>query len=348
MKLGLSLGYAGPQLNTTVHDLVNMEKIGEAERLGYDSIWTAESWGNDAVTPLAWVGSQTSKIKLGTAIMQLPGRSPANAAMTAITMDTLSNGRFIMGLGTSGPQVVEGWHGMPFNKTLTWLREYVTIVKQVFAREAPLEFDGVRYQIPYRGAGSSGQGKPLRSMIRGRADIPVYTGSMAPKSQAMSAEIADGCLLAFMDPDHPDVFDDNFRRGFERAGGGKGFADFDVAPFVAVSVGDDLDACRMPLKMGLALYVGGMGSRKKNFYNDYVSAIGFADEARRIQDLYLDGKKVEAMMAVPDELVDRVHLVGPPDRIRDRFQRWKQTNVGTFIVANPNAESVRLMAELLG
>jgi len=220
MKLGLSLGYAGPQLNTTVQGLVDMEKIGEVERLGYDSIWTAESWGNDAVTPLAWVGPQTSTIKLGTAIMQLPGRSPANAAMTAITMDTLSNGRFIMGLGTSGPQVVEGWHGVPFNKTLTWLREYVTIVKMIFAREDRLEFDGVRYQIPYRGEGSTGQGKPLRSMVRGRADIPVYTGSMAPKSQMMAAELADGCLLTCMHPDRSEVLMENFNPGFESSTSG--------------------------------------------------------------------------------------------------------------------------------
>ena len=262
MKLGLSIGYAGPQLNTTVQDLVDMKKIGEVERLGYDSIWTAESWGNDAVTPLAWVGSQTSRIKLGTGIMQLPGRSPANAAMTAMTMDTLSNGRFIMGLGTSGPQVVEGWHGVPFNKTLTWLREYVTIVKQIFAREKPLEFDGVRYQIPYRGEGSSGQGKPLRSMIRSRADIPVYTGSMAPKSQALSAEIADGCLLTCMHPERPDVLMKNFDEGFEKAGNGKGLETFDIAPTVVVIIGDP-EHVMLPCKMQLALYIGGMGSNKR-------------------------------------------------------------------------------------
>ncbi|MBW1830995.1 MAG: LLM class flavin-dependent oxidoreductase, partial [Deltaproteobacteria bacterium] len=258
MKLGLSLGYAGPQLNTTVQGLVDMEKIGEVERLGYDSIWTAESWGNDAVTPLAWVGPQTSTIKLGTAIMQLPGRSPANAAMTAITMDTLSNGRFIMGLGTSGPQVVEGWHGVPFNKTLTWLREYVTIVKMIFAREDRLEFDGVRYQIPYRGEGSTGQGKPLRSMVRGRADIPVYTGSMAPKSQMMAAELADGCLLTCMHPDRSEVLMENFNPGFEKAGHGKGLDNFDIAPTVVVIIGDPQYAM-MPCKMQLALYIGGMG-----------------------------------------------------------------------------------------
>jgi len=286
MKLGLSLGYAGPQLNTTVEDLVNIEKIREVERLGYDSIWTAESWGNDAVTPLAWVGSQTSKIKLGTSIMQLPGRSPANAAMTAITMDTLSKGRFIMGLGTSGPQVVEGWHGVPFNKSLTWLREYVTIVKQIFAREGKLEFDGVRYQIPYRGEGSTGQGKPLKIMVHGRPDIPVYTGSMAPKSQEMSAEIADGCLLTCMHPTRADVLMENFNPGFEKAGNGKSVDNFDIAPTVVVIIGDPQYAA-MPCKMQLALYIGGMGSKKKNFYKDYLSRVGFEEACEKVQDLFL-------------------------------------------------------------
>lgn len=345
MKLGLSIGYAGPQLNTTVHDLVNMEKIGEVERLGYDSIWTAESWGNDAVTPLAWVGSQTSTIKLGTGIMQLPGRSPANAAMTAMTMDILSNGRFIMGLGTSGPQVVEGWHGVPFNKSLTWLREYVTIVKQIFARQAPLEFDGVRYQIPYRGEGSSGQGKPLRSMIRSRPDIPVYTGSMAPKSQAMSAELADGCLLTCMHPERPEVLMKNFEEGFEKAGKDKGIDSFDIAPTVVVIIGDPEQAM-LPCKMQLALYIGGMGSKKKNFYKDYLSLVGFEEACENVQNLFLDGKRNEAVAAVPDEMVDALYLVGSKDRIRDRFQRWKDSPVGTMLVGSQDMDTLRLMAEL--
>jgi len=345
MKLGLSIGYAGPQLNTTVHDLVNMEKIGEVERLGYDSIWTAESWGNDAVTPLAWVGSQTSTIKLGTGIMQLPGRSPANAAMTAMTMDILSNGRFIMGLGTSGPQVVEGWHGVPFNKSLTWLREYVTIVKQIFARQAPLEFDGVRYQIPYHGEGSSGQGKPLRSMIRSRPDIPVYTGSMAPKSQAMSAELADGCLLTCMHPERPEVLMKNFEEGFEKAGKDKGIDSFDIAPTVVVIIGDPEQAM-LPCKMQLALYIGGMGSKKKNFYKNYLSLVGFEEACENVQNLFLDGKRNEAVAAVPDEMVDALYLVGSKDRIRDRFQRWKDSPVGTMLVGSQDMDTLRLMAEL--
>ena len=345
MKLGLMLGYAGPQLNTTVQGLVDIEKIREVERLGYDSIWTAESWGNDAVTPLAWVGSQTSTIKLGTAIMQLPGRSPANAAMTAITLDTLSNGRFIMGLGTSGPQVVEGWHGVPFNKTLTWLREYVTIVKRIFAREAPLQFDGVRYQIPYRGPGSTGQGKPLKSMVHGRADLPVYTGSMAPKSQVMSAEIADGCLLTCMHPDRSEVLMENFNEGFSKAGNGKSLESFDIAPTVVVAVGDPRQVM-IPCKMQLALYIGGMGSKEKNFYKDYLSRVGFEEACDKVQSLFLAGKRNEAIAAVPDEMVDALYLVGSKDRIRDRFQRWKESPVGTMMVGSQDMDTLRFVAEL--
>ncbi len=345
MKLGLTLGYAGPQLNTTVEDLVDIERISEVERLGYDSIWTAESWGNDAVTPLAWVGPQTSRIKLGTAIMQLPGRSPANAAMTAITMDRLSGGRFIMGLGTSGPQVVEGWHGVPFNRGLTWLREYVTIVKLIFAREAPLEFEGKRYQIPYLGEGSTGQGKPLKSMVHGRPDIPVFTGSMAPKSQEMAAEIADGCLMTCMSPTRSDVVMENFDRGFAKAGGGKGLEDFDIAPTVVVIIGDPQYAMT-PCKMQLALYIGGMGSKTKNFYKDYLSRVGFEEACEKVQDLFLEGKRNEAIAAVPDELVDELYLIGSKDRIRDRFQRWKDSPVGTMMVGSKDMDTLRFMAEL--
>ncbi|MFO0759196.1 MAG: LLM class F420-dependent oxidoreductase [Byssovorax sp.] len=342
MRLGLMMGYSGAGIS------VDIDLIKEAEALGYSSVWTAEAWGSDAVTPLAWVGAQTQKIKLGTAIMQLPGRSPANAAMTAMTLDALSGGRFIMGLGTSGPQVVEGWHGVSFDKPLTWLREYITIVKQIFAREKPLEFQGARYQIPYRGPGASGLGKPLKSILHGRKDLPIYTGSMAPKSQALSAEIADGLLLTCMHPERFEVIGENLEEGFARAGGGKSLATFDVAPTVNVIVGDDLDVCRAPIKMSLALYIGGMGARNKNFYNDYVRKIGFEEDAIAIQDLYLAGKRGEAIARVPDALVDALHLVGPKERIRDRFEAWKASKVGTMIVATVQPEAVRLMAELAG
>jgi F420-dependent oxidoreductase-like protein len=320
--------------------------IKEAERLGFASVWTAEAWGSDAVSPLAWIGAQTSKIKLGTAIMQLPGRSPSNTAMTAMTLDQLSGGRMILGLGTSGPQVVEGWHGVPFDKPLSWLREYVTIVKTIFARERPLEFQGTRYQIPYRGPGATGLGKPLKSILHGRKDIPVYTGSMAPKSQEMSAEIADGLLLTCMHPERFDVIRPHLEAGFAKAGGGKSLATFDVAPTIACIVGDDLDACRMPLKFSLALYIGGMGARDKNFYNEYIRRVGYEAEAIKIQNLFLEGKREEATAAVPDALVDALHLVGTPERIRERFQVWKSLPIGTLIIGTQQIEAVRLLAEL--
>jgi F420-dependent oxidoreductase-like protein len=338
MRLGLMVGYSGAEVS------IDIDMIREAEALGYDSVWTAEAWGSDAVSPLAWIAAQTSKIKLGTAIMQLPGRSPANTAMTAMTLDALSGGRFILGLGTSGPQVVEGWHGVPFDKPLTWMREYVSIVRAIFAREKPLEFEGQRYQIPYRGPGATGLGKPLKSILHGRKDIPIYCGAMAPKSQAQSAEIADGLLLTCMHPERFDVIEPRLREGFAKSG--RSFDTFDVAPTIAVIVGDDLDACRGPLKFSLALYIGGMGAREKNFYNEYICRVGYEAEAKQIQELYLAGKRGEAIAAVPDALVDALHLVGPPARIKEQFQRWKQTKVGTLIVGTQQREAMRLMAEL--
>jgi F420-dependent oxidoreductase-like protein len=338
MRLGLMVGYSGAEVS------IDIDMIREAEALGYDSVWTAEAWGSDAVSPLAWIAAQTSKIKLGTAIMQLPGRSPANTAMTAMTLDALSGGRFILGLGTSGPQVVEGWHGVPFDKPLTWMREYVSIVRAIFAREKPLEFEGQRYQIPYRGPGATGLGKPLKSILHGRKDIPIYCGAMAPKSQAQSAEIADGLLLTCMHPERFDVIEPRLLEGFAKSG--RSFDTFDVAPTIAVIVGDDLDACRGPLKFSLALYIGGMGAREKNFYNEYICRVGYEAEAKKIQELYLAGQRAEAIAAVPDALVDALHLVGPPARIKDQFQRWKETKVGTLIVGTQQREAMRLMAEL--
>jgi F420-dependent oxidoreductase-like protein len=340
MKLGYILGYSGADVS------LDVKMVQEAESLGFDSVWTAEAYGSDAVTPLAWLGPQTSKIKLGTAIMQLPGRSPACTAMTAMTLDALSGGRFILGLGTSGPQVVEGWHGVPFGKPLTWLKEYITIVRKIIAREEKLTFEGERFQIPYRGPGATGLGKPLKSIVHGRKEIPIYSASMAPASQAFSAEVCDGCLLTCIHPERMEVIEDNLKVGFAKTGGKKSLANFDIAPAVAVIMGDDLDACRLPLKFSLALYIGGMGARGKNFYNDYIRKVGFEAEAIKIQDLYLDGKKNEAVAAVPDALVDALYLVGPKERIRDRFQVWKKSNVGTMMIGTQQPEVLRLMAEL--
>ena len=337
MKLGLMLGYSGAEMT------LDMDMVLEAERCGFDSVWTAEAWGSDAVTPLAWIGARTTKIKLGTAIMQLPGRSPANTAMTAMTLDALSGGRMLLGLGTSGPQVVEGWHGRPFTTSLGWMREYVAIVRAIMKREEPVVFDGAHYQLPYRGPGSTGQGKPLKSILHGRPDIPIYTGSMAPQSQQMSAEIADGCILTCMHPERPEVLEDNLAIGLQRAN--KPRSAFELCPTVAVGVGPK-EAIRPLLKQSLALYIGGMGSRKKNFYKAYVEKVGFEAEAALIQDLYLDGKKREAVAAVPDAMVDAFNLIGSPDEIRDRFQVWRESGADHLLIGCQQIEAVRLLAEL--
>jgi F420-dependent oxidoreductase-like protein len=335
------VGYSGASMD------LDIATILEAERLGYHSCWTAEAWGSDAVSPLAWIGAQTTKIKLGTAIMQLPGRSPANTAMTAMTMDALSGERFILGLGTSGPQVVEGWHGLPWHEPLTWLREYVTIVKKILAREAPLEFEGKRYQIPYRGPNSAGLGKPLKSILHGRKEIPIYSGSMAPRGQELAGELCDGLLLTCMNPERPEVIIDHVKAGLAKAGGGKRLEDFDIAPTIAVVVGDDVDACRRPLKEQLALYIGGMGAKDKNFYREYLSRVGYEEVCVRIRDLFLGGQRKEAVAAVPDAMVDQLYLVGPPARIREQFQKWKGSGATTLIVGARQIEAIRLMAELV-
>ncbi len=338
MKLGLMVGYSGAQV------AIDMSAVKEAEALGYDSVWTAEAWGSDAVSPLAWIGAQTTKIRLGTAIMQLPGRSPANTAMTAMTLDALSGGRFILGLGTSGPQVVEGWHGVAWKKPLTWLREYLTIVKQVLAREAPLSFQGERYRIPYDGADGAGLGKPLKSILHGRKDLPIYAGAMAPKGQELCGELCDGILLTCMNPERPEVILDAVRAG--RGLVGKTLDGFDVAPTVAVSVGDDVEACRRPFKEQLALYIGGMGAKEKNFYREYLSRVGFEAECAQILELFMAGKRKEAVAAVPDAMIDTLYLVGPAGRIKERFAAWKTSGVTTMIVGAGQREAIRLIAEL--
>lgn len=338
MKLGLMLGYSGAQVH------IDMDLVQEAERLGYHSVWSAEAWGSDALTPLAWIAAQTSTIKLGAGIMQIPGRSPANAAMSAMTLDALSKGRFIMGLGTSGPQVVEGWHGQPFSKPLTWMREYIQIVRTIMKREEPLTFDGVKYRIPYDGEGSTGQGKPLKSILHGRPDIPIFTGSMAPKSQAMSAELGEGCLLTCMHPEHSELSEENFRRGLQKAGRPR--SGFTLAPTVAVAMGDDLERCRFALKHQLALYIGGMGSKKKNFYKNYIARVGYEDAAEKIQDHFLGGDRKAAVAAVPDDLVDALYLIGPPERIRDRLDVWRESSADLLLVGALDIKTLRTLAEL--
>jgi F420-dependent oxidoreductase-like protein len=341
LRLGLIAGYSGATLR------IPMELILEAERLGYDSVWTAEAYGSDAVSPIAYIAARTTRIRLGTAIMQMPARTPAMAAMTAMTLDQLSGGRFILGLGPSGPQVVEGWHGVAYGKPLTRTREYVSIVRQIFAREAPLEHKGEHYEIPYRGPDATGLGKPLKSILHGRPDIEIYTASIGPKGIACSAEVADGLIPVWMNAERFDLIEPHLEKGFARAGGGKSLASFDVAPFVTCVMGDDLAQCRMPVKGMLALYVGGMGARGTNFYNDYAVRLGYEEAARRIQDLYLAGKKAEAMAAVPDSLVDEIALVGPRARIAERLEAWKASPIRTLLVGVGNVETLRTLAELV-
>ncbi len=338
MRFGLNVGYSGARM------ALNMELIQEADRLGFHSVWAAEAYGSDAITPLAWIAAQTTRIKVGSGIMQMSARTPAMTAMTATTLDQLSGGRMLVGLGVSGPQVVEGWHGVPYGKPLQRTREYVQILRAIWARERPLEHEGAHYQIPYRGAEATGLGKPLRSILHGR-QIPIYIAAVGPKSVEQAAEIADGWLPMFYSPYRARVYGDALERGFRKAGGGKGLKTFDVAAGPMVIVGDDVQACLGFVKPMLALYVGGMGARGKNFYNDLACRYGFEAEAKKIQDLYLDGKKDEATAAVPDQLADEVSLVGPKERIRDRLAAWRESPATTLICGLMQSEALRAIAE---
>jgi F420-dependent oxidoreductase-like protein len=338
MRLALSLNYSGASLT------VDMDRILEAERLGYDSAWTAEAYGSDAVTPATWIAARTTRLHVGTAIMQVSGRTPAATAMTAMTLDALSGGRFRLGLGVSGPQVVEGWHGQPFGRPLGRTREYVEVVRMILRREKAVEYNGVYYQIPYAGPDATGLGKPLKSILHGRPDLPIYLAAIGPKNVALAAEIADGWIPVFFSPRHLAMFRGWLAEGF-RAGGKIG-AGFDIMPMVSVVVGDDVAACRAVVRPRLALYMGGMGARGRNFYNDVARRYGYEDAARTIQDLYLAGRKDEAAAAVPDALVDDVALCGPRERIRERLSEWTAAGVTTMMVAGTQ-RATRLMAELV-
>jgi F420-dependent oxidoreductase-like protein len=330
MRLGFYMGYAVPGQNP----LELVEAARQAESLGYDSAWAAEAWGCDAVTPLAWLGAVTSRIKLGSAIMQIPGRTPTNTAMTAATLDLLSGGRFLLGLGNSGPQVVEGWHGEPWGKPLVKTREYVEIVRAALRREV-VEHHGVHYDIPL--SNGTGLGKPLKLMARPlREDIPIYLASLAPKAIELAFEIADGWLPLFFSPERAAEL---FPMARAREG-------FDIAAGAQVVVCDDPREGIERLKPYFGFYLGGMGSRETNFYNDIARRYGYEEEARRVQDLFLDGKPREATAAVPDGLVDDVALVGPRERIRDRLEAWRESGVTTLLVAAKDPHSVRTMAEL--
>lgn len=338
MRLGLQLGYDDPVGAVALAE--------EAERLGFHSVWTSEAYGADAVTPMAWIAARTTRIRVGSAIMQMPARSPATTAATAATLDLLSNGRVLLGLGTSGPQVAEGWHGQAWGKPLVRTREYVEIVRAILRREAPLEHHGEHYDLPYGGPDATGLGRPLKLILHPlRADVPVYLAAIGPRNVALAAEIGDGWLPIFFSPErfaavHAPALEEGFARRGGRPDG------WDLAPLVPVVVGDDVQACRDALKPLLALYVGGMGARGRNFYTRLAERYGFASEASRIQDHYLAGRKDVAAAAVPDRLVDEIALVGDRARIADRLAAWRSCGATTLVLQARQPEALRLLAEL--
>jgi F420-dependent oxidoreductase-like protein len=329
MKLGLMVGYwmFGPTDATPLAQ--------EAERLGFDSVWTAEAYGSDAISPLAWIGARTSRIKLGTSIVQISARTPACVAMTAMTLDHLSGGRLILGLGVSGPQVVEGWYGQPFPKPLARMREYVTLLRLMLKREAPVTFEGEHYQLPLRGG--SGLGKPLKLITRPLRDhVPIYLGAEGPKNIAMATELCDGWLPLYYSPYRPEVYAESLR-------GAK--PGFEVACPVTVNVNDDLATALLPVKYMLAFYIGGMGAKKQNFHANLVRRMGYGDAVDRIQDLFVAGHRDEAAAAVPDAFADEISLVGPKERIRERLEVWKQSPVTALLAGTGDVTALRVLAD---
>jgi len=340
MKLGLSIGYSGAQMDLPV------ARVQLAERLGYDSVWTAEAYGSDAVTPLAFLAAVTSRIKLGTGIMQVAARTPANAAMCAGTVDAMAgSGRFIAGLGVSGPQIVEGWYGEPWGRPYYWLKDYVAIMRKVLARAAPLTHDGKQIALPYTGDGALGVGKPLRSILHMNRDIPIYIGSGNEATVRLTAEVADGWLPLGFTPGSFHEYRGWLEQGFARAGGGKGFHNFEIQASVHVEIDQDVQAALDRLKPREALYIGGMGHKDRNFHKEMMIRRGYGDAADRIQELFLAGAKDEAAAAVPDEWVDDKALVGPAARIKQRYRVWDDCAATSVTIRTKQDEAVTLMAE---
>lgn len=334
LKIGLQLGYWGAGPNPKM-----VEMAQEAEKLGYDAVFTAEAWGSDVFTPLAWIGAHTERIRLGTGIAQLSARAPTATAMAAMTLDHLSGGRVILGLGVSGPQVVEGWYGQPFGKPLARTREYVNIIRQVLARQEPVANDGEHYPLPYTGEGSWGLGKPLKSIVHPlREDLPIFLGAEGPKNVTMTAEIADGWLPLYYSPYRQEVYADQLK-------GAK--PGFEIMQGLPVIINDNIEEALIPIKHSLALYIGGMGAKDRNFHNELVKRMGFEKEAETIQDLFLNGKKDEAARAVPTQLADEISLVGSVDRIKDRLNAWRETPVTSLLVGTQSKDELRAFAELV-
>ncbi|TXJ84318.1 LLM class F420-dependent oxidoreductase [Streptomyces lavendulae] len=334
MRLGLALGYwgRGP-------DDAHVPLAQEAERLGYGSVWTAESWGSDAFTPLTWIAARTSTIELGTAVAQMAARSPVTTAMHALTLDHLSGGRMTLGLGLSGPQVVEGWYGRPFPASpLTATREYVDVVRQVLRRAAPVSLDGRFHPLPYRGPDGTGLGKPLRPITHPlRPDLPVLLGAEGPRNVAQTARIADGWLPLYWAPDRPEVYGDAVRDLPEG---------FRVAPMVRVKVCEDVAEGLLPVKAMLGFYIGGMGHASRNFHADLMARMGYPEAARRVQELFLAGRREEAVLAVPDAFADEISLIGPRERIAERLESWRRGPVTDLLALSPDPCTLRVLAEL--
>ncbi len=342
LKLGYNTGYwsAGPPAGA-------LAGIQEAERLGFDSIWTAEAYGSDCLTPLAWWGAHTERVRLGTGIAQMSARAPAATAMSAITLDHLSNGRFILGLGASGPQVVEGWYGQPYPKPLARTREYVSVVRDIFAREDRVEFHGAHYDLPYQGDDGTGLGKPLKSTVHPlRPDIPIFLAAEGPKNVALSAEICDGWLPLFFSPKEDAFYRDCLAKGFATSGDSGKTDRFEIAATVTIVPGDDAEQCADFVRPFLALYAGGMGAKGANFHFEVFARMGYEDVATRVQELYLQGKKDEAAASIPLQMVEDVALVGPLDKIRDELARWRETCLTTIMVSGP-AQVLPQYAELI-
>jgi F420-dependent oxidoreductase-like protein len=335
MKLGVVFGYWGASPRPGY-----VEQAQVAEQLGYDSVWVAESWGNDAFTFGAWVAAHTETIKIGTGVVQLAARTPTATAMAAVTLDHLSNGRLILGLGVSGPQVVEGWYGQPSNRPLARTREYVEVIRRALRREGPLEFDGEFYPLPYRGSGSVGLGKPLKIMTHPlRAEIPIYLGAEGPKNVTQTAEIADGWLPLYYSPYRPEVYADQL------VGAKDGF---EIASLVTVAVTDDVSAALSGVRAGLGFYIGGMGAKGQNYHTKLMARMGYEEAAYRVQDLFFAGKRDEAIAAVPEEFADEISLVGPPARIRERLAAWEASPVTTMLVGARDAEQLAVIRDLVG
>jgi F420-dependent oxidoreductase-like protein len=340
MKLGLQLGYwgSGPPANAT-------QQVADAERLGFDSIWTAEAYGSDALTPLSWWGSQTQRVRLGTALCQLSARTPTAMAMAALTLDHLSGGRFVLGLGVSGPQVVEGWYGQSFEKPLARTAEYIDIVRQVIAREGPATSKGPHYPLPY--PGGTGLGKALKPIVHPlRKEIPIILGAEGPKNVALAAEIADGWFPIFFSPNAVKAFEPALAEGFGRPGARHTADDFEVIAFAPTIIDDDIERAADSMRPSLALYIGGMGAKSMNFHFDVFSRMGYEAEATKIQQLYLEGHKDEAAAAVPTSLIEDTALIGPKDKIRDDLEGWKESIATTLLVSGAS-DTMQTMAELL-